>query len=278
MTRNPLHYCRGSVLTLVAATLLAQEVTFKVESNLVIVNVAVRDKSGNPITTLKKGDFELLEDGVRQTLSVFELQKLDNDLLTPLSFAANAPRTIEERAAPAGASVTAPAPTGPIRHQDKRLMTLFFDFSSMPQGDQVRARDAAIKFLSSQMTNSDMVSIMTFANKLTVVEDFTDDRDRLLETLRRLSLGESSELAGTADTSAEEGDDSGGFVADDTEFNIFNTDRKLSALEDAAKKLGVYPEKKALIYFSSGVSRTGVENQSQLKATVNAAVRANVSV
>ncbi len=67
------------------------------------------------------------------------------------------------------------------------------------------------------------------------------------------------------------------FAADDTEFNIFNTDRKLSALEDAAKKLGAFPEKKALIYFSSGVGKTGVENQSQIKATTNAANRANVS-
>ena len=38
-----------------------------------------------------------------------------------------------------------------------------------------------------------------------------------------------------------------------------------------------FPEKKALIYFSSGIPKTGVENQSQLRATVNAAVRANVA-
>jgi VWFA-related protein len=147
----------------------------------------------------------------------------------------------------------------------------------MAQLDQVRAREAAIKFLETQMTSSDLVAIMTFANKFQVVEDFTDDRERLLTTLRRMSLGEGSELADTAATGADEGDDTGAFAADDTEFNIFNTDRKLSALEDAAKKLAAFPEKKALVYFSSGVSRTGVENESQLKATVNAAIRANVA-
>ena len=61
-----------------------------------------------------------------------------------------------------------------------------------------------------------------------------------------------------------------------TEFNIFNTDRKLGALEDRASNAH-FPEKKALIFFSSGVSRTGMENESQLHATINAAVRANVS-
>src|SRR6202022_4424167 len=45
----------------------------------------------------------------------------------------------------------------------------------------------------------------------------------------------------------------------------------------AAKQLGMFPEKKALVYFSSGVGKTGVENESQLRSTVNAAVRANVA-
>src|SRR5262249_18002031 len=80
-----------------------------------------------------------------------------------------------------------------------------------------------------------------------------------------------------ASTGADEGDDTGTFAADETEFNIFNTDRKLSALEDAARKLGAFPEKKALIYFSSGIGKTGVENQSQIKPTTNAANPAAVS-
>jgi len=147
----------------------------------------------------------------------------------------------------------------------------------MPQLDQIRAKEAAEKFLKEQMTSSDLVSIMTFANKFQVVEDFTDDRERLLTAIRKLVVGEGSELAADAATGADEGDDSGAFAADDTEFNIFNTDRKLSALEDAARKLAAFPEKKALVYFSSGVSKTGIENESQLKATVNAAIRANVS-
>ncbi len=67
------------------------------------------------------------------------------------------------------------------------------------------------------------------------------------------------------------------FVADETEFNIFNSDLKLAALEDAARKLGEYPEKKALIYISSGIQKNGVDNQSQLRATVNTAIRSNVA-
>jgi len=271
---------------LVAASLLtqkefAQEVTFRTETKLVIVNVTVKDKSGKPITTLKKEDIEIYEDGVKQTLGVFELEQLSNDLLAPVAATPSTPVTLEERvervAAPDGQAVTAAAAATAVRHQDKRLVALFFDFSNMPQEDQLRARDAAVDFITKQMTASDLVSIMAYGNRFDVLEDFTADRDRLLSRLQKLATGEGAGLADTAATSADEGDDSGTFVADDTEFNVFNTDRKLTALEDATKKLAAFPEKKALIYFSSGLSLTGIENQSQLRATVNSAVRANVS-
>ena len=61
------------------------------------------------------------------------------------------------------------------------------------------------------------------------------------------------------------------------EFNIFNTDRKLAALESAVKMLGILAEKKALVYFASGMSLNGIDNQAQLRATINAAIRGNVA-
>ncbi len=268
-----------TLFLLLAASLFAQEVTFKTETKLVVVNVSVKDKSGKPVTTLKKEDVEIYEDGVKQNLAVFELEQLSNDLLAPVAATPSAPATLEERVptAPAGQAVTTAAAPPAVRHQDKRLVALFFDFSNMPQADQVRARDAAVDFITKQMTASDLVSIMAYGNRFDVLEDFTADRDRLLSRLQAMATGEGAGLADVAATSADEGDDSGSFTADDTEFNVFNTDRKLSALEDATKKLAAYPEKKALIYFASGLTLTGLENQSQLRATVNAAVRANVS-
>ena len=276
------------ILLLLAASLFVQkefgqEVTFKTETKLVIVNVSVKDKSGKPVTTLKKEDIEIYEDGVKQDLAVFELEQLSNDVLAPVATTPAAPVTLEERAepaptAPAGQAVTTAAATAPVRHQDKRLVALFFDFSNMPQADQLRAKDAAVDFITKQMTSSDLVSIMAYGNRFDVLEDFTDDRERLLSRLQKMATGEGTGLADAAAISTDEGDDSGTFTADDTEFNIFNTDRKLTALEDATKKLAAYPEKKALIYFASGLTLTGLENQSQLRATVNSAVRANVSI
>ena len=267
-----------------AVLLFAQDTPiFRSGANLVVVDLTVRDKSGRPITTLKKDDIEVLEDGVRQNVYVFELQKLGGEPLAPVSFLASAPKTIEERTASAAKpavaavkpAVAAPA-LGPIRYQDRRLLCLFFDMTSMQPPEQLRAQEAAIKFLSTQMTASDLVEIMTYTTSIKVVQEWTDDRETLMSELHKLTLGEGSDLADTAATSADEGDDSGSFTADETEFNIFNTDRKLAAIEDAARKLSMFPEQKALIYFSSGISKTGVENQSQIKATTNAANRANV--
>ena len=76
--------------------------------------------------------------------------------------------------------------------------------------------------------------------------------------------------ASAADTGAA-------FGQDDSEFNIFNTDRQLAALQTAAKMLGHLNEKKALLYFASGLQLNGVDNQAQLHATINAAIRAGVS-
>jgi VWFA-related protein len=127
------------------------------------------------------------------------------------------------------------------------------------------------------MTSSDLVSIMVFASSLQAVQDFTADRDLLISTIQKFHIGDSSELASLGGTGPDPEDESGLFVADETEFNIFNTDRKLAALEDTARKLSAYPQKKALVYFSAGVEKTGVDNQSQLRATINTAVQSNVA-
>ena len=263
------------LLLAVAVIALAQQKempVFRATTNLVIVNVAVQDKSGNSVEGLKKADFSVREDDKPQKISVFEFQRLSEGVPAPPPPAAQS----MPEPKPAKPEV---APPSPVRHRDRRLLVLFFDFSSMQPAEQIRAQDAAEKFLKQQMGPADLVSIMTFSNRLQVVQEFTDDRDRLLEVVRGFRAGEGSALAGEAETADEEteADTGAAFTADETEFNIFNTDRKLSALESAAKMMGGMPERKALVYFSSGVGKTGVENHSQLRSTVNAAVRANVA-
>lgn len=247
-----------------------QQPTFSTTTNVVIVNVTVLDRSGKPIENLTKDDFEVYEDGKLQKLQSVDFQHLNDKVLPPPDQAK--PHHVDPeqltRATQSGTS---------FRYQDRRLIVMLFDFSSMQAAEQIRSREAALKFLTTQMTASDMVSIMTFGTELQTVQDFTSDRDLLTAAINRFRIGESSENAAMADTGADAQDQSGQFVADETEFNIFNSDLKLAVLEDAARRLAQFPEKKALIYFSSGIEKTGVDNQSQLRATVNTAVRSNVA-
>jgi VWFA-related protein len=246
----------------------AQEPTFSATTNIVIVNVTVTDKNGKPVDNLQKSDFELFENGKLQRLQAVDFQKLSD---APLPQPAPSLTTAPPAVSPAPQAVT------PSAFRDRRLIVLLFDFSSMQPAEQMRAVDAGLRFLQRDMTASDLVSVMTFGVELKTIVDFTSDRDLLINTIRKFRIGEASENAAVADEGADAQDQSGEFVADETEFNIFNSDLKLAALEDAVRKLGHYPEKKALIYISSGIQKNGVDNQSQLEATVNAAVRSNVA-
>jgi len=285
---------RATIATLLSGVLIAsaqQEplprgaFKFETTTQLVVVNVAVKDKSGKPIEGLKASDFVVSEDGKPQKVSVFEFQRLEEPIATPAQRAL-IPRTAAPAATPAPAEKKAapvqivPSKPGEIRYRDRRLLVMFFDLTSMPTADQLRAQKAALKFLDSQMTASDMMAVMTFSNDLKVLQDFTNDRDALIRTIKGLTIGEGSELAANGATSSDEtsADTGDAYTADDTEFNIFNTDRKLAAIETASRMLSSLPEKKALIYFASGMTKTGVDNEAQMRATVNAAIRGNVSL
>jgi VWFA-related protein len=234
--------------------------------------------------SLKSSDFAITEDGKPQAIKVCEYQELQSDPVTapPAALverpaAAEAPKPVAAEVKAVTTNQIAPAKTGEIKYKDRRLMVLFFDMTSMPIQDQIRAQDSAVKFVKTQITASDLVAIMTFSADVKVVEDFTDDRDKLIKDIKSITVGEGTgfDIADTSDAAADTG---AAFSADDSEFNIFNTDRQLSALETAAKMLGSLPEKKALVYFASGMTKdTNGNNQAQLTATVNAAIKANVS-
>jgi len=233
-----------------------QPFTLTVNTQLVIQTVTVRDRDGKIIEDLTAKDFAITEDGVPQTITIFQFQKLDAEPAAPV------PASTERQ--------ISPAQPGQIKYDDRRLLVLYFDLSAMPEPDLYRAVYAAQKFIYSQMKPADLLSIMTFSNgAVRVLQDFTDDRAKLYEVIFSLiEEPDSDELMET--------DPGAAFGQDDGEFNLFNTDRQLAALQTAVKMMGSVNEQKSLIYFSSGLRLNGINNQAQLNATINAAVRSNV--
>ena len=55
---------------------------------------------------------------------------------------------------------------------------------------------------------------------------------------------------------------------------MFNNDVRLRALKTLAETLAPIEQKKAILYFSAGMQRSGEDNQVELRAAINAAVRA----
>src|SRR5262249_19801252 len=90
-------------------------------------------------------------------------------------------------------------------------------------------------------------------------------------------LGDAATSDATGDSTDNSTDAAAAFTPDETEYNIFNTDRRLQALTNIANDLSAIQQRKSVIYFAGGMQRTGIENQTQLRVAINAATRANLS-
>jgi len=253
----------------------AQQPQYRVHvtSELVLVNVVVRDKKGNLVGGLKKDDFTLLEDGKRQTISTFDFENVDE-----LKTAGAAEATVSGTA-PDGALLRPAEKTAALDARDRRLMLLFFDFSGMDPEQIDRSVDAAKKFVQTRMQPADLIALVSLATNMRVDLDFTDDKTKVLGALTSYTSGQGQGFDnGTTGSAEGAAETSGAFTADDTDYNTFNADRKLLALQTIMQSLGKISQKKAIIYFSNGISQNGVDNQSALRAATASAVKANVSI
>jgi VWFA-related protein len=244
-----------------------------VRSNLVVVDVVVRDKRGSLVRDLKREDFSVFENNRREEIVTFSLEDI------PAEPAAAEP------AKPGGASAApinlTTLPRSERRNQvlaDKRLMILFFDLSSLGEEDLARSVTTTQAYVSQRSSPNDLIAIATYSSTLQVVQDLTNDQAALTETLKQLN----TMAADTTAADSQSNDDSAAsdeiFVPDDVQFNLFNTDRRLAALTALAREYGEYPERKSLVYFSGTVQTTGSENQSQIRATIDAANQANMTI
>jgi VWFA-related protein len=267
-------------VALVSSTLFSQQeqdYVFRVQSELILVNVTVRDKNGNFVTGLKPQDFTILEDNKPQKVVSFDLENVDAMVTQDV---AQAKPLAEEPGQAANAALNTNAEAQKTdQYKDRRLIVLFFDLSAMEPDEIDHAVTSAEHYVDTQMAPADMVSIVSLGSALLVNQDFTDDKVLLKKQLQAFGEGSGQGYEeGTTGTTEGTPDTGQPFTADDTEYNIFNTDRRLEALRSVAEKLSHMQQKKSLIYFSSGMDRTGIENQSELRAATNAAVRANMAI
>jgi VWFA-related protein len=250
--------------------------SFRSNVSVVVVDVVVRDRGGAIVRGLTADDFEVREDNRPQQIRSFDFEEVAT---TPPVASAAPPLLATVTATPASPAAPAASPA-PVRREDlagRRLIVLLFDLSSMQPDELDRAGQAAVDYVDTQMTSSDLVAVATIDAALDVLTDFTADRDAVKHALARFTAvdGVAFETP-AAETAAT--DEAGGAAGTGAEYDVFNNDARLRAIKTLADALAPVEQKKAILYFSSGMARSGGDNQVELRGAIGAAVRANVSL
>jgi VWFA-related protein len=295
------------VLLLAAPALPAGQAApqFRSSVNLVLVDVTVRDGKGQPVRNLQATDFELLENGRPQAIVTFAQEDItvpastivSSSTLTQLA-AGGSTVPVRVAAPAAGLPATAAATPAPAERVDasrgpltsaevagRRIWILLFDTSSMQPEDVQKAADAAIKWGQERMSAADLVAVASIGSTLQILTDFTNDRDRIVATLKAFAVTDgtatpdvdastmaSDEATAAATTSAATVD------AGVQELDSFNNDIRLRGLRTICDSLLTLQQHKSILYFSSGMSRNGSDNAVESRAAVNACSRANTSI
>jgi VWFA-related protein len=144
--------------------------TFKVNVNLVLVRVVVRDAQGKAIGNLHKEDFQLFDNRKPQVISQFSAEQ-------PGTHAAAIHETREISPGETPAETTTPVAV------PERYIAYVFDDVHLNFGDLAQARNAADRHIAT-LRPTDRAAI--FATSGQTELDFTDDRKQLHDALLHL--------------------------------------------------------------------------------------------
>jgi VWFA-related protein len=278
--------------------------TIRIGSEEVLLDIVARDKKGRPVTDLKAEDIEVYEDGVKQQINSF--RKVDRTAAdsTPTAPAPNIPGAASS---PGGTGATAPA-VDPLRQIN--LVTMIFE--RLNNDSRARAREAAHEFLKTELRPNTMVAIFALDLRLNVLQQFTNDRDRLTHAVDIATGGAATQFASqseairrelenlvqaqasldSASANAQQGGGAGigqaavaAKLAEMTINTLRVTDESqrqqqggasIFSLLSLVKEQRRLAGRKTVLYFSEGLQLTPALTDI-LKSTISAANRSNVS-
>ena len=229
-------FCAGAVAQAQqAATPAASQTVIRTETRLVLVDTVVTDKKGAYIHDLVLKDFRVWEDNKEQSIKSFSFEA--------------------DPASPAGSQ--------------KRYLVLFFDNSSMNPGDQIRARQAAAKFIDNNAGPNRLMAVVSFGGSVQIAQNFTADADRLKQVVSGVK---SSAVSPNNAEVASIGMPRLGRAASD-----YGARSVVLALRSMAKNLADVPGRKTLILFTAGFPLDS-EIRSEVTAAIDACNKANVAI
>jgi VWFA-related protein len=264
----------------------------KVTSNLVNVDVMVKDKKGKPITDLKADDFVLSENGTKQNIEFFD------------STLAGGPGPSQP------SSITAVTGPPPPKGLPRNIIAMVLDGQTTEGANLKHVRDGMTKYIRERITESDSVGLFAISGSLQLLQSFTQDKAKLISAVEHadgISTGsKTAEQAGNNEAMATlrdklaAGPPTGGVVETPAGGSALaqamiwrrvleqyiqlrsslatqQSRPVLAGLAAICEGLRAFPGKKTLVVFSQGF----VAPQSldwQVQSTIDIANRANVAI
>jgi VWFA-related protein len=250
-------------------------VTFRVEVNYVEIDAIVTDAQGNFVRDLTKDDFEVVEEGKPQDLSVLSMvdipiERTDAPLYSPTAIEPDVRSNVKEF--------------------NGRVFVLVLDDLQTHFGRSVRVRQAAKLFVERYLGANDIAAIVQTGARKDGAQEFTSNRKLLLKAINTFAGQKirSATLDKIDDYYMQRETNPGAVPRDLSEAErAFKARNTLSTLRQVADYLaGVRGRRKAVVYFSEGIdydidntigNRYASDLRDEMLAAIAAGTRANVS-
>jgi VWFA-related protein len=256
--------------------------TFKAQVEYVEVDALVTDQRGQFVPNLQKDDFQVLEDGKRQTISEF--------------FTVGIPVERPQRPLFADRPIEPDVQTNE-RPFDGRVYVMVLDDLHVAALRSQRVKIAARQFIERNLGANDLMAIVSTGGRAQDAQEFTNNKRLLLaavdkfigQKLPSVTINRNNEYFRTADSGA-----AGGRVPDPDEFQrVQYTRNLLTTLRKVAEWFGgVHGRRKTMLLFSEGIdydlndvirapeaqSSSASDIMLEIRETVGATARSNVSI
>jgi VWFA-related protein len=231
-------------------------ITIRANTRLVVVDVVVTDKSGQPVNGLKPEDFTLEENGKKQKVSVFVPPGIANHTAAtpvPPGILSNRPENVDPSGAP---------------------MVLLLDAANSSFSNQSYARSQMLQYVVEHGQGR-AIAVLTLTDRLRVLQQFTSDPQVLLTAIKNFSPQQpilqpgappsESHAAGGLGGGFRAGDASGDSIAgasqaiaDFTNLQIgYNIERRtlitLDAMRALSRMLGGLPGRKNVVWLTANL-------------------------
>lgn len=245
-------------------------------SSEVLLDLVATDKKGQPVTDLRQDEIEVYENGARQPITSFGLF-----------------RTTASADTVAAAAESGPFARSPLRGRNALLIVV--DRGTVQRANLAQIYRTVERFISERLAVTDAVAVFGVTSRPIMVQNFTNDKAKLLEAMRRVTAGTSVPLqeaigdAARVDLVNAQSTDRTSFESA-LEQTARGVDRYSATLRDQiqtlgligcvkaiAKAAGTVEGRKTMILFSEGFAVTH-DTENAFTGMIGDANRANLTI